>query len=254
MGSTGGGPDRIRVGAAGDLHAAKGHGSELADSLAGAANDADFLLLAGDLTAHGDPAEAEILAGVCAELGIPVFAVLGNHDWHLDQQREITKVLTAAGVKVLECDHCVHATPIGDVGIVGAKGFVGGFAESHLPDFGEPLLREVYAETSRHVDAIDRGLRELATCPVRIVLMHYSPCQETLEGEAAGIRTFLGCDRMAAPILEHQPDLVLHGHAHSGRLRGKIGEVPVFNVSVPVIQRGYWVFEFTAAEAVAPIH
>jgi hypothetical protein len=31
----------------------------------------------------------------------------------------------------------------GEVGIVGVKGFVGGFGGSHLPDFVEPLLPEV---------------------------------------------------------------------------------------------------------------
>ena len=32
-----------------------------------------------------------------------------------------------------------------EVGIVGVKGFMGGFPGSHLPDFGEPSLRGVYA-------------------------------------------------------------------------------------------------------------
>jgi hypothetical protein len=40
----------------------------------------------------------------------------------------------------------------GFVGIVGVKGFIGGFADSRMPDFGEPLLRGVCAETSQNVD------------------------------------------------------------------------------------------------------
>ena len=36
-----------------------------------------------------------------------------------------------------------------ELGVVGTKGFVGGFPGSALPDFGEPLLRRVYAETTR---------------------------------------------------------------------------------------------------------
>jgi len=38
-----------------------------------------------------------------------------------------------------------------------------------------------------------------------------------VEGEPPGIWTMLGTDRLAAPIREHEPDLVLHGHAHAGR-------------------------------------
>jgi uncharacterized protein len=134
-----------------------------------------------------------------------------------------------------------------EVGIVGTKGFVGGFAGSHIPDFGEPLLRRLYAETTAEVRALDEGLRAVALCPFRIVLLHYSPSRQTLEGERHDIWTFLGTDRLAAPILEHNPDLVLHGHAHAGTFEGRVGEVPVYNVSVPVMGEDFWVFEMTGS-------
>jgi hypothetical protein len=50
---------------------------------------------------------------------------------------------------------------------------------------------------------------------------------ETLHGEPSEIWPFLGSDRLAAPILEHRPDLVLHGHAHAGLLQGELEGVPV---------------------------
>jgi Icc-related predicted phosphoesterase len=132
-----------------------------------------------------------------------------------------------------------------EVGIAGTKGFVGGFTGSHIPDFGEPLLRELYAEGMREVEALDAGLRQIALCPFRIALLHYSPTTQTLEGERRDIWTFLGSDRLAAPILEHSPDLVLHGHAHAGTFEGRVGQVPVYNVSVPVMGEDFWVFEMT---------
>jgi uncharacterized protein len=141
------------------------------------------------------------------------------------------------------------------VAVVGAKGFIGGFPGSHLPDFGEPLLRAVYRDTSADVEALDAGLREVALCPVRIVLLHYAPTDATLVGEPAGIWPFLGTDRLAAPIAEHEPDLVLHGHAHAGSFEGSIGEVPVRNVSLPVLQQPFWRFDLQVAErAPTPIH
>jgi Icc-related predicted phosphoesterase len=142
-----------------------------------------------------------------------------------------------------------------EIGIVGVKGFVGGFRGSHLPDFGEPSLRALYRETQREVDGLDQGLREIALCPTRIALLHYAPCEATIVGEAAGIWAFLGTDRLAAPIAEHEPDMVLHGHAHAGTFEGAIGEVPVYNVSVPVMGRDFWLFELdVAARARTAIH
>jgi uncharacterized protein len=245
----------IRIGAAGDLHCRESNAAELEQGFAGLDSAVDLVLLAGDLTAHGEPREAALLARAAAATEAPVIAVLGNHDWHLDRQQELGAVLTEAGITVLERGHTVCRVRGHEVGVVGAKGFVGGFAPSHLPDFGESLLRRVYAETSAEVEALDRGLHEVATCPFRIVLLHYAPTDETLEGERRDIWTFLGSDRLAAPILEHGPDLVLHGHAHSGALQGRIGEVPVYNVSVPVIDRDFWMLELAArARPAAPIH
>jgi uncharacterized protein len=141
------------------------------------------------------------------------------------------------------------------VGVVGAKGFVGGFPGSHLPDFGEPALRMVYAETTAEVKGIARGLQEVSTCDVRIVLLHYAPTEATLAGEPGGIWAFLGTDRMAAPIREHEPDMVLHGHAHVGTFEGAIGPVPVYNVSVPLIGKDFWIFELSGVrQAAPPVH
>ncbi len=246
--------ETIRIAAAGDVHCRESHRAEIAAAFARLEGSVDLILLAGDLTTCGEPAEAQVLAEACEPLSAPVVAVLGNHDWHAGRADEIVAILEAGGVRTLERAATIHEVRGHEVGIAGAKGFVGGFGAAHLPDFGEPLLREVYRETSRDVDALGRSLREIANCPLRIVLLHYSPTELTLAGERSDIWTFLGTDRLAAPITEHQPDLVLHGHAHAGRLEGRIGEVPVYNVSVPVIERDFWVFEMTVpARAATPI-
>jgi Icc-related predicted phosphoesterase len=236
-------PRRLRVAAAGDVHCDEDSGPRVAVAIKNLQGTADIVLLAGDLTTHGEPAQATALAAACATLGVPVLAVLGNHDWHANRAAELVDVLEQGGVHVLDRACAVHEIEGVKVGVVGVKGFVGGFAGSHLPDFGEPLLREVYAETTRDVDALAAGLTEIALCHVRIVLMHYSPAQATLEGEPIAIWPFLGCDRLAAPIAEHEPDMVLHGHAHAGSFQGAIGPTPVYNVAVPVTGRDFWLFE-----------
>jgi Icc-related predicted phosphoesterase len=139
-----------------------------------------------------------------------------------------------------------------EVGVVGAKGFVGGFTGSHIPDFGEPSLRGIYAEGMEEVAGVDAGLQAVAMYPFRIVLLHYAPTTETLEGERRDIWAFLGTDRLAVPIAEHNPDLVLHGHAHAGTFAGRIGDVPVYNVSVPVLGEDFWIFELAGERRRAP--
>ena len=237
--------DTIRIAAAGDVQCRESHREEVADAFAALEGSADLILLAGDLTTCGEPAEAQVLADACRPLSMPVIAVLGNHDWHAGRGEEVNAVLEDAEIEVLERNSTIHDVRGHELGIAGGKGFVGGFGAAHLPDFGEPLLRRVYAETSDDVEALDESLRQIANCPLRIVLLHYSPSAETLEGERTDIWTFLGTDRLAAPILEHQPDLVLHGHAHAGRLEGRIGDVPIYNVSVPVVGRDFWTVELS---------
>ena len=241
----------IRVAAVGDVHADATRKDDLEAAFTNVRGQADLVLLAGDLTTYGRPGEARVVAEASQLAGLPVFAVLGNHDWHSDRAAEVNAVMGEAGVTMLDRSWASCAVGGAQVGIVGTKGFVGGFPGSHLPDFGEPLLREVYAETGREVEALDEGLRATRDCDFRIVLMHYSPTLMTLEGERPEIAAFLGCDRLAHPIAEHCPDIVLHGHAHAGRFEGTIGSVPVFNVALPM-KREFWVFELSAERPRSP--
>src|SRR3954466_11631228 len=241
----------IRVAAAGDVHADASRRADLEAAFTSLRGQADLVLLAGDLTTHGRPEEAQVVANASKRADLPVFAVLGNHDWHSDRAADVVAVMQEAGVTVLDRSWARCEVDAATVGITGVKGFVGGFPGSHLPDFGEPLLREVYAETGREAAAIDDGLRATENCDFRIVLLHYSPTLMTLEGERPEIAAFLGCDRLAHPIADHCPDLVLHGHAHAGRFDGTIGSVPVFNVALPM-KREFWVFELSADRPRAP--
>src|ERR671931_1615393 len=171
----------IRFAAAGDIHAHDENRDDLARAFHEVDGTVDLVLLAGDLTTYGEPEQAALLAEICRPLEVPVFAVLGNHDWHCDQVPEIVALLSGAGVRVLDRSWAIEEVDGCSVGIVGLKGFVGGFPDSQLPDFGEPLLRQVYAETTADVEALDAGLRAISMCPYRIVLLHYAPTAETLE-------------------------------------------------------------------------
>jgi Icc-related predicted phosphoesterase len=235
----------IRIAAAGDIHASEATRAETSEAFADIAERADLVLLAGDLTQHGQIDEAAVVADACRGLAVPVVAVLGNHDYHSDRQVDLTAALVDAGVVVLERSSAIVPVEGVTVGIAGVKGFVGGFGRQWA-NFGEPLFRQAYAETTADVEALDAALRAIAGADLRVALLHYAPTAQTLEGEPRELWLVLGAERLATPIAEHRPDLVLHGHAHAGSPNGAIDGVPVHNVAVHVTGEAFALFTLPA--------
>src|SRR5436305_10876314 len=184
-----------------------------------------------------------------------MYSARATPGWHATRHTETFSVLRTGDSEVLEAASWKVMCSGVEVGVAGAKGFMGGFEGSFQPDFGEPSLRALYRETGSEVDALDRALNEITGCGVRIALMHYAPVRDTLAGEPEGIFTFLGSGRLAEPLVHHRPDLALHGHAHAGTLEGSVaGLVPVYNVAVPVMKRDFWVFELRGTRPETPAH
>jgi Icc-related predicted phosphoesterase len=240
----------IRVAAAGDIHAGSAERDRVTEAFKRVEEQADLILLAGDLTQHGQVDEVCVVADACRDLQVPAIAVLGNHDWQSDRPGDLTRALAEAGVVVLDRSHTIVPVNGVSVGVAGAKGFVGGFG-NEWANFGEPLFREAYAETTKDVDGLERGLAAIEPCAVRIALLHYSPVEATLVGEPERLWLVLGADRLAGPIRQHRPDLVVHGHAHHGSFEGDVDGVPVYNVAVHVMGREFWVFELDAEQHAA---
>jgi Icc-related predicted phosphoesterase len=203
---------------------------------------ADALLLAGDLTRHGTPEEARCAAQEFGDLPVPVIAVLGNHDYHSDQEDEVSRVLRDSGIIVLEGDSVCLKTPGGRLGVAAVKGFGGGFAGRCASAFGEPEMKAFVSVTERSAQTLQKCLEELE-CEVKVALTHYSPVPDTLAGEPFEIYPFLGSYLLGEAIDDGQADLSVHGHAHMGSERGVTpGGVRVRNVAHPVIKQAYSVF------------
>ena len=79
----------IRVAAAGDVHCDEVNRDEIERAFARVEGEVDAILLAGDLTTYGELEQGELLAEICAPLETPIYAVLGNHDWHCNQAAEL---------------------------------------------------------------------------------------------------------------------------------------------------------------------
>lgn len=227
--------DRVaRIAALGDIHCGEEDRGAFRDQLARANDDADILILCGDLTRRGLPAEFHVVVGELADVKTPIAAVLGNHDHESGQATEGEAILRGRGIHVLSGDP-FHLNE--QVGLVGTKGFMGGFGRAALTAFGEAETKAFVNATLEEVQRLEMGLRRLAT-PVRIAVLHYAPIAGTIVGEPEVIYPFLGCDRLAEPLDRYDATVVFHGHAHTGAFEGRTaGGVPVYNVSLPVLRK-----------------
>lgn len=236
----------IRVAAVADVHMDSDVLGRYRPALEELPEQADVLLLAGDLTRHGTETEARCVATEFGALGVPVVTVLGNHDYHSDQVPQLVEILHGAGITVLEGTSVVLDTPGGRLGIAGAKGFGGGFAGRCASEFGEPEMKAFIRTTCDIADRLGAILRELE-CDLRVALTHYAPVPDTLAGEPLEIYPFLGSYLLGQAIDSAPTALAIHGHAHHGSERGTTpGGVRVRNVAHPVIKQAYSVFHIGA--------
>lgn len=230
-------PGVVRVAAVGDIHLGRAaYGPPVQTLFAQIAEQADVLALCGDLTDRGEPEEGRQLGRALATVGVPVVAVLGNHDYESGKVPELTRILCEAGVQVLDGG---EAFEVHGVGFAGVKGFAGGFGRRALGPWGEETIKRFVREAVDEALKLETSLGKLRT-ERRVVLLHYSPIAGTVEGEPLEIYPYLGSSRLEEPLIRYPVDVVFHGHAHHGTLEGKtVGGVKVYNVSLSLLQRSF---------------
>lgn len=228
--------ETLRIAAVADIHVKKSSAGMMQPLFAAASESADVLLLCGDLTDFGTAEEAKVLAKeITTSLRIPSLAVFGNHDCESGQEKELTEILTDAGVIVL--DGTSHE--IEGVGFAGVKGFAGGFGRRALGAWGEKIIKDFVHEAINEALKLEAALARLRT-PQKIGVLHYSPIQATVEGEPREIIAFLGSSRLEEPLDRYRVNAVFHGHAHRGSAEGRTkGNAPVYNVAMPVLSAAF---------------
>jgi Icc-related predicted phosphoesterase len=233
----------IRVAAVGDIHLGPEAGGTYRPSLIRLGEQADLFLIAGDLTKRGTTEEARVVGEELAELPVPAFAVLGNHDYESDAADALVECLESGGVRVLEGDSARCRIDGCEVGVAGAKGFGGGFAGRCGSEFGEQEMKAFIRHTENTATRLGTALDAVKDAELRIALTHYSPVADTLAGEHCEIYPFLGSYLLAEAVDRGGAALAIHGHAHGGTPKGVTpGGVPVRNVALPVIRRSYRIF------------
>jgi Icc-related predicted phosphoesterase len=234
----------MRIAATADIHFSPQAYDRVREPLAHVRDEADVLVIAGDLTNYGKPDEMHSLLNGLVRLRVPIVAVLGNHDYESGQEQELIKMMTNEGIKVLDGSSYERD----GVGFAGTKGFLGGFGRGILTSFGEKEVKAFVQASLDEAMKLERSLAMLRT-PKTVIVTHYAPVSETVQGEPAEIWPYLGSSRLAEVIDRHQAVLALHGHAHHGRLDGKTtAGVPVHNVAMSLLMaqtpsKPYRVFE-----------
>jgi Icc-related predicted phosphoesterase len=232
----------IRIAAAGDVHFDRKSHNRLSQHFSKLDEKADIFLLAGDLTQTGHPEEMIVLAEDLKKCPIPVIAVLGNHDHHMDQVDAVIKILENVGVIVLEQTSVTIEINGEKIGIAGAKGFGGGFVGASGSDFGEQEMKSFMRHSRYEARQLEKAIKNLET-DYKIALLHYSPTAQTLSGEKKEIYPFLGCYYLAEAVDYGKADIAFHGHAHGGVEKGETpGGTPVRNVAQPVIRHAFNIY------------
>src|SRR3954470_6778964 len=178
----------VRIAAVSDIHYSKTSQGSLQPLFAEITENADILVLPGDLTDYGLAEEAKVLArDLTSSLKIPAVGVLGNHDYEAGEEKEIARILTDAGVRMLDGDTC----EVQGIGFAGIRGFCGGFGRGALGAWGESVIKAFVHEAITEALKLESALARLKT-EHRIAIMHYAPIRDTVEGEALEIYPFLG--------------------------------------------------------------
>lgn len=213
----------------------------------------DAFIVAGDFVDKGNVAMAHYAASIIrpfTEKGMPVIGVVGNHDFHDGSAAEVTQILAASGVKMLEGESIVVKNKTGDKSatILGVSGEVGPEFDSWWRDgnWSQDGRKNTYDAAQIHRDALKKGL-QAATGEHVVVVTHRSIIPGTIGTEARS-RNFVSAQTEGFETIidaYHKPVTVVHGHDHApvetlweGFPEGMTkGGRAVYNVAAPLRMR-----------------
>lgn len=170
-----------------------------------AAGAVDLILLGGDLTNFGSPADAERLVRQAEETETKVLAVAGNCDSAEIDRRLVELEVSLAGRGLIYDGVGLH-------GLSAMPPWHGGMYE-----LTENQLAEV----------LQAGYAQIAGAKHHVVLSHPPPHGSTLD--RISMSRHVGSTALRRFIDETQPELVVCGHIHESRGVDRLGRTTVVN-------------------------
>jgi len=166
---------------------------------------ADLILIAGDITNFGDSDDAEHVLERLVSLNRKILAVPGNCD-----RRGVNKTLTDKKMNL----HSTHR-------IIGSSALYGIGGCSKTP-FHTP---QEYSETE--ISEILNGFEVSQEAKTHILISHAPPHSTKLDKVLIGFH--VGSKAIRKFIEDFQPDLVICGHIHEARGADRIGKTLIIN-------------------------
>lgn len=160
----------------------------------------DCVLITGDLTHHGTPAEYEVLRELLAYCSLPLYLLIGNHD------RRDNLLAAFAGTPYLAGrDQAHYAVDTDAVSLL--------ILDSTTAEFDEdPRRRGAGRLGPEQLGWLDEQLEQRASRPIVIGLHHPPAVVGIPRLDELGL---LDADEFRAVLLRHQPAVrVLAGHVH----------------------------------------
>ena len=171
----------------------------------GHAGPTDMILLGGDLTNFGTPADVEKIVYIAQSANLPVLAVAGNCD-----SAQIDRRLVELGVSVAE-----KGIIINDVGIHGLSA-------------APPWRRGMYEFTEEELAAqLQAGYNQIQNARWHVVLSHVPP--RGIKLDRTHFFEHVGSTALREFIEQTHPALVVCGHIHESRGVDMLGPTTVVN-------------------------
>jgi Icc-related predicted phosphoesterase len=193
----------------------------------------DIFLMAGDMINRGNIEEfSRVMNALEDNLPgeYPIIACYGN-DEYTESRRKLNALAKSKVIFLDEKSVIVDVDGI-KIGVVGTQGSL-----DRPTTWQRRNISSIKRKFEQRADRALSLLKRLnGQVDRRILLMHYSPCLETCEGEDERAFAWLGSKKFYSIIKSEQPDLVIHGHVHnSSQHEALIDATLVRNVAFPAI-------------------
>lgn len=193
----------------------------------------DVFLFAGDMINRGNAEEYTTILDTIEETmgdSFPIIGCFGNEEYS-EVRKEIISIVDDRMVFLDEKSTIVELNGL-KIGIVGTQGSLDKATSWQRRNISS--VKGVFERRAKRAESLLKKIEKKVDH--RILLMHYSPCLETCEGEYEKAFSWLGSRKFYKIVTKQQPDLVIHGHVHNSvRHEVLIGKTLVCNVSLPAV-------------------